>query len=125
MAGKKQGWGIVVGFVAAAMVLGVCVACDDDDDENGWVPASHQSGGDRDNTGSKDKGRDSRGDCEGSTNCDERDFSPTFDDSPIIVCVQPGACDFGPGEQALGAPDPNPACLVNIPWHCDPDPRRG
>lgn len=91
-------FGIVL-VVIFALVVGVCVACVDDDDDNSmWRPTSHRD--DRDYSGDRDKGRQSRGDCEGSTNCDERDFSPELTDSPVTICVQPGSCNFGDGEEA-------------------------
>lgn len=56
-------------------------------------------------------GRDSDGKCQDAKACDDRDFSPTLDQSPVIICVQPGACQFGEGEAAALLP-PNPARLI-------------
>lgn len=105
-------WGLIVLAVVMAGTLGVCAAvCGDDDDEDGL--RTYQVSGHRDGDGDdRRKGENSRGDCEGSTNCDERDFSPTFDDSPVVICVQPGACEFGDGEQTALFP-PDPAKLVS------------
>lgn len=110
-------FGIVL-VVIFALVVGVCVACVGDDDDNSmWRPTSHRD--DRDYSGDRDKGRQSRGDCEGSTNCDERDFSPELTDSPVTICVQPGSCDFGGEEEASVPGWADPRCA---PFHCDPAP---
>lgn len=41
-----------------------------------------------------ERGRDSRGDCEASDNCQDNDFSPDFEDSPVIVCLPSSTCNF-------------------------------
>lgn len=113
-----KNWFAVIGFVVVALVVGVCVSCgDDDDDSMGWQPTSHRD--DRDYSGDRDKGRNSRGDCEGAETCDERDFSPELTDSPVTICVQPGSCDFGGEEEASVPGWADPRCA---PFHCDPAP---
>lgn len=123
----KTGFAIV-GFVVVALVVGTCVACvDDDEDENGWLPDVELSAsseappgegpgrqgeecpetceekeglplpfvpmgrgdGDDNRGGRNDNGRE----CSDTEDCSS--FSPSFEDSPIIVCVQPDACRFG------------------------------
>lgn len=80
----------------ALLIMAVFVTCDalfDDEDEVDDIgaPAWIMDRGDGDdNRGGRNKnGRD----CEGSEDCST--FSPSFEDSPVIVCVQPDACRFG------------------------------
>lgn len=65
-------------------------------------------------------GKDSRGDCEGSRQCSDDDFSPSFDKSPVYLCLPTATCNWGPGdgEQALDLPN-----LCGLPFHCDPKPQ--
>lgn len=106
----KSGWSIVVGFVLAAMVLGVCVACDDDDEESSFEQVvmtlpdaikcapfhcdpkpqakKEKQGEDRSD------GKNSRGKCENANYCDDKDFSPSFDESPVIICLPSSTCNF-------------------------------
>lgn len=58
--------------------------------------------------------------------CPSFDKSPVQDSFNIQVCVQPGSCTDDKkksGDQAQPASDPNPACLVPFPYHCDPKPK--
>jgi hypothetical protein len=64
-------------------------------------------------------GRDSRGKCENAQACDDRDFSPTFRDSPVdisgnTICVMPGSCsspEAGRAQRQSLLP-PSPAKMV-------------
>ena len=82
---------ILVGV--ALLIAAVFVTCDavwDDDDEADDMGApAWVAGGDDNRGGRNENGRD----CEGSEDCST--LSPSFEDSPIIVCVQPDACRFG------------------------------
>lgn len=77
------------------VIIGLAVCTDaifedeDETDDLGWAPVA--TAGDReDNRGGRnDNGRE----CEDTEDCSS--FSPSFEDSPIIVCVQPEACRFG------------------------------
>lgn len=96
--------GVLITLVVILLAIaGLFVACDalfDDDDEPGDLGAPalvlerHRDSGDRDH------GRDSRGDCEASDNCQDNDFSPDLEDSPVIVCLPSSTCNFGEGETA-------------------------
>lgn len=115
MSSKKSSWSIVIGFVLAAMVLGVCVACDDDDEESSWAPRVEKSekrrGDDRSRDGHSEK-------CKGADYCDDKDFSPSFEDSPVYLCLPGSTCHFGEEEQTL------PDAIKCFPFHCDPRPER-
>lgn len=86
---------ILIGlFVVVIIGLAMCgdAMFEDEDEENdlGWAGPAATAGDREDNRGGRNKnGRD----CEGSEDCST--FSPSFEDSPIIVCVQPEACRFG------------------------------
>lgn len=108
----------VIGFVVVALIVGTCVACnDDDDDRNSFGPiqlVSHRYGG-----GGYDDGG---GDCDWNGRCSDGDeyrhdysnhdrnrnrnrdrgaFSPgPFRDSPVVICA-PYSCNSG-GEQSGG-----------------------
>lgn len=81
--------------IAIAFVFVACDALFEDDDEEGdlgmsapaWV--MDRGDGDDNRGGRNDNGRE----CEDTEDCSS--FSPSFEDSPIIVCVQPDACRFG------------------------------
>jgi hypothetical protein len=79
----------------ALLIAAVFVTCDavwDDEDEADDIgaPAWVMDRGDGDDNrgGRNENGRD----CEGSEDCST--LSPSFEDSPIIVCVEPGSCSF-------------------------------
>lgn len=89
--------GIVVGiliFIAAVVLIFVAFdACVDDEDEVDDLGQGVElvAGGDRgdDNRGGRNKnGRD----CEGSEDCSS--FSPSFEDSPVILCLPGSTCHF-------------------------------
>lgn len=108
---------VVIGAVVCALLLGGIIAtCDaafDDEDEPGdlgaptLIVARDRNGDDRSD------GKNSRGKCEGAERCEDQDFSPSFDNSPIIICIQPGACDFG-GDEAAALFPPSPERLVEV-----------
>lgn len=84
---------IAVGIVIFVFIMmGVCgdALFEDEDEENdlGWGPVAELAGGDDNRGGRNDNGRE----CADTEDCST--FSPSFEDSPIIVCVQPGACRF-------------------------------
>jgi hypothetical protein len=89
MARHRQGWSIVVGFLLAGMVLGVCVACDDDD-EDAWAPPVELA-----DRSDRSDGKDSDGKCQGARYCQDDDFSPSFEDSPVYLCLPGSTCHFG------------------------------
>lgn len=89
---RNQGWSIVVGFLLAGMVLGVCVACDDDD-EDAWAPPITLA--------DRSDGKDSDGKCQGARYCQDDDFSPSFDDSPVYLCLPGSTCHFDGENEAL------------------------
>lgn len=107
--GKSFGIVMVVIF---ALVVGLCVACTNDDD-NDSMPLRHKDrGGHQDDGGhNRENGRNSRGKCEKADTCDDRDFSPELTDSPVTICLPQSTCNFGEGEQASLVP-PNPEKLV-------------
>lgn len=138
--------GLAVFVVIVIFGFGVCVAICSDDDDNDSAPAlvaskhhKHDGGRERDRKQDRSTGKNSRGKCEGADYCDDRDFSPTFDKSPVQdsfnVCLpgatchydgrdEPGADQPPAGEgQAAFAPPSNldPRCA---PFHCDPQPTR-
>lgn len=88
------------------------------------VAWSYDDGGDYGN------GNDQRH-CHESENC-RGSFSPgPFDRSPVDVhdnCVSLDCSGYGgqpkkpPQQQPKSAPLPTPACLVPVPYHCDPAP---
>jgi hypothetical protein len=57
-----------------------------------------------------------KGDCSGNQGdcrsteapCSDDDLSPRFDNSPIVVCVQPDSCRFDGGKQQATLVPPNP-----------------
>jgi hypothetical protein len=82
-------------------------------------------------------GKNSRGKCEKADYCDDRDFSPTFDKSPVQdsfnVCLPGATCNYGDDKgKRDSAPEPAPsdseqALPSNLdprcfPFHCDPKP---
>lgn len=98
-------WWAVAGFVIVALVVGVCVSCSDSDRES-WAPTSHQ----RDRGGDdRSDGKDSDGKCQGARQCQDDDFSPSFDDSPVILCLPSSTCNFGGGTDAPGDGSPGRA----------------
>jgi hypothetical protein len=79
--------------------------------------------------------------CSDSENCTDnhKSFSPDLKDSPttLNICLPGSTCYFdgsgqqkpppkgGDGSQPKDeAAEPNPACLVFVPFHCDPPPKR-
>lgn len=116
------GLGLIVLVVIGMAVCTDAIFEDEDETDDLGQPALVESRKDKPDRDGYDRsdGRNSRGDCEGSDECSDNDFSPTLTDSPIVVCVQPGACDFGEGESAAGLPSQlDPRC---VPYHCDPKP---
>lgn len=108
------GTGLAVFVVLMLLAFGACLAvADDDDDEDGIsrlprnAHVANRDGGDR------DRGRDSRGDCESSKQCSDDDFSPSFDESPVYLCLPNAECHFGEDESAALFP-PNPQRLVEV-----------
>lgn len=81
---------VLVGL--ALLIAAVFVTCDavfDDEDEVDDIGLVWAAGDGDDNRGGRnDNGRD----CEGSEDCST--LSPSFEDSPIIICIEPGACQF-------------------------------
>lgn len=79
---------------------------------------------------------DRRGDCRGTKgHCEDNDFSPSFQDSPVRdafnfspqICLPGATCHFEdrrPDERQGQQPTAGPpiACLVPFPYHCDPKP---
>lgn len=80
--------------------------------------------------------------CQGN-NCTDnhKSFSPDLKDSPVTICMPGSTCYFDgkkdpnqppkgggqgqdpqPGETPRTV-QPNPACLISVPYHCDPAPR--
>lgn len=112
-------WGLIVVALCAVLFFGTCVAiCGDDDNQGslglkgGATTQSHrQRGDDRRKDGSNHK-------CEGADQCQDNDLSPSFDNSPIYLCLPNSRCDFGDSEEAVALPDPR--C---VPYHCDPKPQ--
>lgn len=120
---KPEGPGaaLILFVILVALAFGTCVAvCDDEDDEQGIsYQRSHQRGGDDDRDGDdRSTGKNSRGKCENAKSCQDDDFSPSFDDSPVILCLPSSTCNFGEGEAALPS-NLDPRCA---PFHCDPRP---
>lgn len=87
------GVGIILFVIVALAVCGDAIFEDEDEDNDlGWAgPVATAGDGDGDDNrgGRNDNGRE----CEDTEDCSS--FSPSFEDSPIIVCVQPDACRFG------------------------------
>lgn len=81
---------VVLAFLA---IIGFFTLCDNDNDgeilDEGWGQVELVAGGDDNRGGRNDNGRE----CDDTEDCST--FSPSFEDSPIIVCVQPEACRFG------------------------------
>lgn len=77
---------------------------------------------------------DRRGDCRGTEGrCEDNDFSPSFQDSPVRdafnfspqICLPGATCHFDGDRQREGqqpASAPNPSCLIVVVRHCDPKP---
>lgn len=91
----------VIGFVVVALVVGVCVACDDDSEES-WVPGveSSERPGGRDGPGRD--GDDGKGSCDGScgnrpgNDCNQSENCSDDDQVQVgPICVQPESCRFG------------------------------
>lgn len=98
--GITQGMAITFAVILFALMAGCIAIAVNDGDENGWVPISGQDG-------DRDRGRNSRGDCDQSDQCSDNDFSPNLEDSPVILCLPSSTCDFGDREVAsLMPPDP-------------------
>lgn len=73
--------------------------------------------------------------CQGN-NCTDnhKSFSPDLKDSPVTICMPGSTCYFDgngqkkdPNQPPKGGQQPtavpNPACLISVPYHCDPAPR--
>lgn len=68
-----------------------------------------------------DRSTHSDGKCKNADSCQDNDFSPDLQDSPVVICLPNSTCNFGPGnsQQAIAV---DPACPP-IPYpHCDPYP---
>lgn len=87
---RRPPWALIVFALFFAAILGTCVAvCDDEDDDGAWTPATTlESREDRSD------GRDSDGKCQGANYCQDDDLSPSFEDSPVIVCLPGSTCHF-------------------------------
>lgn len=130
----SAGAGVLIFIVVVLLGFGTCVAVCSDDDDHDSAPAlvakKHKDGGHKEDRSS---GKNSRGKCEGADYCDDRDFSPTFDKSPVQdsfnVCLPGATCHYdgkdqapaqGDGQQAWSPPSNlDPQCF---PYHCDPRP---
>jgi hypothetical protein len=95
----------VAGFVVVALVVGTCVACttDGDDDSRGSGVVAMAVPLDYDYDRSGDEGRNGRR-CEGAQDCSS--FSPTFEDSPVDirdnnvqVCLPFARCGGSDGDE--------------------------
>lgn len=88
-----RNWFAVIGFVVVALVVGVCTACSDDEDEESMrligVESSERPGG-RDGDD-----RDCDGSCGNSHEDCRNNSGNCSDDDGVIVCVVPDACRFG------------------------------
>lgn len=79
---------------------------------------------DKNDHGSEDKEQDNSGKCRNAENCQDNDFSPSFDKSPVqdsfnpTICLPASTCNFGGNEQTLPS-NLDPRC---VPFHCDPKP---
>ncbi|HET7110267.1 MAG TPA: hypothetical protein VFI41_05310 [Gemmatimonadales bacterium] len=87
------------------------------------------------------------GDCNREGNCNDQSrhsgrddnhkaFSPDLKDSPttLYFCLPGSTCNFGDSKDKDGqdgdqgqepsaqAAEPNPACIIAVPYHCDPKP---
>lgn len=70
----------------------------------------------------KDKQRDDRsthsdGKCKGAETCNDQDFSPSFDKSPVqdsfnpVICLPTATCNFGDGQQDTPPDQTTPQAL--------------
>ena len=83
-----------------------------------------------DDGGDQGNGNDQRRCAHSGDNC--RNWSPTFDKSPVDIshnqfCVMPGSCTGNDGDKKEQEPASSQrpqsiACLVPFPYHCDPKP---
>jgi hypothetical protein len=68
--------------------------------------------------GKRDDGghnRDTRSDgkCKGAGQCSDDDFSPSFDKSPVYICLPNATCSWGgANQQAMALVPPNPQKLI-------------
>lgn len=87
---RKPPWALIVFALFFAAILGTCVAvCDDDDSDDAWSPSSELAARE-----DRSDGRDSDGKCQGARYCQDDDFSPSFENSPVIVCLPSSTCNF-------------------------------
>lgn len=104
-----RNWFAVIGFVVVAMVVGVCVACsDDEDDESGWgvvglatvVADAPMSSEPPPGEGPGRRGEDKDGcsdQCGQHSDCENNSGECSDDDQLQVgpICVNEGACRFG------------------------------
>lgn len=84
----RPGWFLLI---AALILVALFVVCDGDegpDDDLGWVPPNELADGDDNRGGRNDNGRE----CEDTEDCSS--FSPSFEDSPVILCLPNSVCNF-------------------------------
>lgn len=127
------GLGLVLFVVVVIFAFGVCLAATCDDDNSDSAPVLVEKKHDKkhdDRDQDRSNGKNSRGKCEGADYCDDRDFSPTFDKSPVQdsfnICLPGATCHYdGNGEPAPADSDQAvalPPVVVCAPYHCDPQP---
>lgn len=133
----------VVGFVVVALVVGTCVACNDDDDESlnlGKVQLVNHERERCYDGGCGDQSYDgqwSNEDRNRNRNRNRGAFSPgPFDDSPVdafngnVICLPGSTCysddrrrDENPPPEEQRTQSEDVVCtLRNLPYHCDPKP---
>lgn len=107
-----------------------------------WASVKAESHGDgRDDNGDSYNSGE-RGDCNREGNCNDqrrcqgnnctdnhKSFSPDLKDSPVTICMPGSTCYFdGSGQPKKGGDQGQKpasiACLVPVPYHCDPKPSR-
>lgn len=108
----------IAGFCLTALIVGTCVACNDDSDDAslarvGTRPAELERRGEKGHC---------RHDCDSSSDGDRKGNRYCFMPCDFTVIV-PGVTEPGPDEQALDLPplpsNLDPRCA---PYHCDPKP---
>lgn len=122
--------------LAAGLVLGApAAAWGYHDGDDGGSDSGYRSGQDcRDGGGCHNRRREDYGDNSCKYACPKFDKSPVQDSFNFApqVCLPGATCYFGDekkkgdqppseGQQPTAAP---PACLVPVPFHCDPKPQR-
>lgn len=122
---------LLVLATAASLTFGAGPALADHHSGNG-DPGDCQSGG---------CGNDNRK-CNNAQDRCSGSFSPQFDRSPVdihdnTVCLPGSTCNVGSGNKDKNPPPqqgqqpqkyadgpPSVACLLSLPYHCDPPPKR-